>query len=90
MREVKLTADVHASWSDTAPRYRVYVDQDLMTERDFVYPGAEIYITEHILVNLMPGGHTVKIEQINGDNIQVKNITVDGQLIESHEFVVTE
>lgn len=90
MKEVKITADVHASWGETPPRYRVYVDHDLMTERDFIYPGSEIYITEHILVRLKPGGHFIRVEQVNGDNIKVKNITVDGELIDTHEFVVTE
>jgi len=90
MREVRITADVHASWGDAPPRYRVYVDQDLLTERDFIYPGSEIYITEHILVRLKPGGHVIKIEQINGDNIRIKNIQVDGNPIDSHEFVITE
>lgn len=90
MSEHLITADVYASWSDVPPRYRVFVDGDLMTERDFIYPGTQVYIKENILVNLKPGGHTVIIQQINGDNIKVKNITVDGKPNATHEFVTTE
>jgi hypothetical protein len=80
MKQYNITADVYASWGDVAPRYRVYVDHDLLTERDFVWPGHETFIREQILVDLAPGTHTLKIEHIgNNGKITVKNITVNGQ-----------
>jgi hypothetical protein len=93
MKEVKITADIQATWGDTPPRYRVFVDQTLMTERDFVYNGAEIYITESMLVRLKPGGHTITLEQVNGygtGTVKIKNIAVNNSPIDTHEFVVTE
>lgn len=77
--EHKITVDVYASWSTTSPRYRVYVDRDLLTERDFVWSGSDTYIREHIIVNLQSGTHSLKIEQVgNTGSIRTKNITVDG------------
>jgi len=90
MKEHLITADIYASWGDVPPRYRIYVDQDLITERDFTWPGTQIYITENILVNLPIGGHTVRIEQINGDNIKVKNLAVDHKPISNNEFSTLE
>lgn len=79
MTEHKITVDVYASWSTTSPRYRVYVDRDLLTERDFVWSGSDTYIREHIIVNLQSGTHSLKIEQVgNTGSIRTKNITVDG------------
>ena len=76
--EHKITADVHASWTDSYPSYRVYVDGDLLTERDFIWKGHEILIREHIVVDLAPGQHNLHIEQITPHGtIRVKNITVN-------------
>lgn len=75
----EITADVYGSWGTEHPCYRVYVDNDLLTERTFIWPGHEVYIKEHLAVDLKPGAHELRIEQINGHGkIQVKNITLDG------------
>jgi hypothetical protein len=60
-------------------RYRVYVDEELLTERDFIWDGLEFFIREHILVELEPGPHKLYIEEIpSGQRISIKNVTVDG------------
>lgn len=75
----QITADVYASWGDVHPLYRVYVDQDLLTERNFIWPGHEVYVQENMVVDLEPGFHELRVEQIgNQGKIQVKNVTVDG------------
>ena len=90
MREHVITVDVYARQGDQPPRYRIYVDNNLLTERDFVWPGHEIYIKENILVNLEPGQHNLTVEQINSfGSIQAKNVTVNGAP-SSWDFVVTE
>ena len=74
-----ITVDVYASWGDIPPRYRVYVDKDLLTERDFVWPAHEIFIKENIEVMLPAGDHSLYIEQVGSNGrIFTKNITVDG------------
>ena len=90
MSEHKITADVYAHWGEVGPRYRVYVDNDLLTERDFIWPGHEIFIRENIVVTLKPGAHTLRIEQVNtGGSIEIRNITVDGEP-STNEFVIGE
>lgn len=79
MKLHEITVDVYASGGDVQPRYRVYVDSDLLTERDFIWPGHEIFIKEHIEVNLTAGSHSLRVEQVGTNGrIYVKNITVDG------------
>ena len=85
-----VSIDVHAHWGDKPPVYRVYVDNDLLTERDFTWPGPEIFIQEQIIVNLTPGAHSVKIEHANRHGtITVKNIQVNGQA-SAADFVISE
>lgn len=80
--EHNLTVDVHASWSDLPPSYRVYVDSDLLTERDFVWDGHNTYIKEIIVVNLQPGQHTLTVEQITPHGqIRTKNATLNNNAI---------
>jgi len=74
-----ITADVYAHWGEVSPRYRVYVDSDLLTERDFGWPGHEVFIRENIVVDLEPGAHRLRIEQVGKQGkIQVKNVMLDG------------
>jgi hypothetical protein len=77
--EHEITLEVYAHWGDVPPRYRVYVDNDLLTERDFIWKGTSTYIKENIVVRLKAGQHQVRVEQINeSGSIQIKNIRVDG------------
>ena len=90
MKQHLITADVYAHWGAVSPSYRVYVNNDLLTERDFGWPGHEVFIRENIVVDLNPGVHQLRIEQIgNNGKIQVKNITVDGAP-STLTFTVTE
>lgn len=85
-----ITVDIYASWGDLHPRYRVYVDNDLLTERDFIWPSHETYIKEHIEVNLNAGPHSLRIEQVGTHGkIQAKNVVVDG-VASTANFITVE
>jgi hypothetical protein len=78
MKEIVITVDVYGRWSERAPIYRVYVDDNLLTERDFIWNNS--FIRENIIVNLEPGEHSVKVEQTTPyGTITAKNIQVDGK-----------
>jgi len=84
-----ITADVYAHWGDVSPRYRVFVDGDLLTERDFGWPGHEVFIRENIVVELEPGTHELHIEQVNKQGkIQIKNVMLNGRA-SGTQFVTT-
>ena len=90
MRQYVITVDVYAHWSITPPVYRVFVDNELLTERDFIWPGDEIFIKENIIVDLNPGEHQVRVEKVSGfGNIETKNVTLDG-VPSAAEFITTE
>lgn len=90
MKQHTITADVYAHWGDVSPKYRVFVDGDLLTERDFGWPGHEVFIRENIVVDLAPGLHTLSIEQTNTHGtLQVKDVTVDG-IASAFQFTTAE
>jgi hypothetical protein len=79
MIEHTITLEIYAHWGDMPPRYRIYVDDNLLTERDFIWKGTQHYIKENIIVNLRSGKHNVKVDQINNSGtLEIRNIRVDG------------
>jgi hypothetical protein len=96
----ELTMEIHAHWGDKPPAYRIYVNDDLLTERTFNYPGNTTYIREHIVVDLAPGSHFIQLIQLDTDNttatITEKNIFHNGSPLQSivngsrHHFTVSE
>jgi hypothetical protein len=70
MKEVSISIDLLCKWredEDPPPVYRLYVDDDLLTERTYIWRNSDQYIREKIVVYLEPGLHKVKIEPLNPD-----------------------
>lgn len=61
----KMEIDVHAHWTDDPPVYRIFVDEELITERRFVWKSYEFHIKEHLCCNLATGVHTLKLENVS-------------------------
>jgi hypothetical protein len=75
----------HKNW-DSSPVYRIYVDDDLLTERTWQWPAYETYIKENIEVDVDSGTHRIYIENCSpNSNINFKNLTVNGQLISTED-----
>lgn len=69
-----ITVDVQAEWTDVPPIYRIYVDQDLLTERTFGWNGTQTYITEIIACELETGVHTLRLENCNkAGRVELRN-----------------
>ena len=75
-----LKFDVHCHWSETPPIYRIYVDNDMIVERTFGWPGYNVYIQENMVCDLAPGVHCVRIENCNeSGDLQLLKLRVDNQ-----------
>jgi len=80
MAHTVLAVDVYCNTAQNGtPAYRVYVDNDLLTERNWLWPTWEIYIEENIEVDLESGNHKVYIESCGADSsFTCKNLRVNG------------
>lgn len=85
VKQAELVIDVHCQYGGQSPRYRIYVDNDLITERSFTWESVKQYVEEHIIVNVHPGQHTIRIENVDPDLgiITAKNLRLDGVLASS-------
>ena len=70
--------------SDKPLIYRLYVDDDLITERTFIW-GDKMCVSENIFVNLENGIHSIVAETIITDpmfgvfeNFKITDLSVDG------------
>ena len=63
---VKMELDVHAKWNTHPPMYRVYVNDELFNERNYMWQPSE-YVTEILQIKAEPGEYTVKIENFSGE-----------------------
>jgi hypothetical protein len=81
MTHTCIDIDVWCKWVYTPPVYRVYVDDDLLTERNFIWESSRHYVREHIEVLLDSGWHEVRIENCNKGEAEFipNNIIVNGQ-----------
>ena len=73
---VRVQADVHCEWEGLAPIYRVYVNDELFTERTWRW--TDMYLEENLEIEAEPGEYRMRFELVPPHlaNLQVKNIRV--------------
>ena len=59
LRYAELKFDLHCYHENTNPRYRVYVDQDLITERTFTWR-TDQYVEETVIIEAPVGTHRLR------------------------------
>lgn len=84
-----LTVEVTCHWSVDPPSYRIYVNEDLLTERTFAWAGYQFYIKENLAVDIPAGMHNLRLENLgpNGKFI-LRNFQIDGNA--SNEIFLKE
>jgi len=60
---VRVACDVHCEWDGTPPRYRVYVNDELFTERKFTWK--QEFLEESMQIDAPPGDYTVRFELLD-------------------------
>ena len=71
-QSVQISYDVHCDWAGAPPRYRLYVEGELFTERTFNF--VQSYLNEVIPIDAVPGDYVVRYEMIDSNgHIAVDN-----------------
>jgi hypothetical protein len=75
-KDVSVTADVYCRWSGPPPIYRLYVSDELFSERTFVWENG--YLTECFHVRAEPGDYRLRYETVTEGtaSISVENLRV--------------
>ena len=76
---IHLSTDVQCHWSETPPIYRIYVDGDMLTERTFRWAGYQNYIREHVVCELTPGAHMIRVENCSQQgSLKLSSLIIEG------------
>jgi hypothetical protein len=74
---VKLLCDVECEWTGKPPRYRAYVDDELFTERTWIWEN--VYLEEAFQIEAFPGKYTIRYELVDTKNatLRARNFRVE-------------
>jgi hypothetical protein len=88
---VKMELDVFAKWNTHPPMYRVYVNDELFNERNYMWQPTE-YVTEILQISAEPGEYTVRIENHGGEFTTRKLRCSYGsaEIIDNETFCIVE
>ena len=78
--------DVYCRWTGPFPRYRCYVNDELFSERTWIWN--DVYLEESFQIQAVPGRYTVRVELLDTEHasIKVRNLRVDT----GHGFVAPD
>lgn len=89
---IAVTIDIYCEWLSEAPQYRLYVNNELFTERTFSY-NSDTYLQEIIQLHAFPGIYEIKVELLTEKflNFTAKNLQIKkghAKVIDDHKFEV--
>ena len=67
---VTVIADVNLKWAENPPRYRCYVNDELFTERTWIWN--ECYLEENIHIYAEPGQYSIRYELVDPEAAKIK------------------
>lgn len=73
--------DVSCSWTETPPRYRVFVNNELFAERTFIWNG-DYYLEEALTIQGAPGEYIISCENVDPEHGEFKFKNM--RLVEGH------
>ena len=90
---VQIAFDLDCTWSDTNPRYRVYVNQELFTERTWIWRND--YLEEMLQISAEPGKYSITFELVDPESGQLtvtnpRVIQGAARMYHNHTLVIFE
>ena len=86
-KSVQVQCEVYCKWDGNDTRYRVYVNDELFTERSWIWNAKEYYLEELITIEAPPGQYKIKYELLEptGSALKIKNMQAIGKNAIMHE-----
>jgi len=75
-----------------SPRYRLYVNDELFTERTYTWTGTK-YLRENLQIDAPPGEYFINIEKVDPAKFRIRNTSVDlgpAEILDSTTFRITQ
>lgn len=92
MQDLKIEVDILCEWQTEPQAYRLYINDDLYTERTYVWRNPNQWVREMLVAELAHGKHTIKILPVNGKfhGFKLANFAINDKLqdLENGTFTV--
>lgn len=90
-KSVQVHCDVYCKWDGNDTRYRLYVNDELFTERSWIWNGKEYYLEEVIAIEAPPGRYEIKYELLEPTHskLGIKNMRVTSGTATIHKNQTT-
>ena len=77
-KSVQVHCDVYCKWNGSDTRYRLYVNDELFTERSWIWNGKDYYLEEVVTIEALPGLYKIKYELLapTDSKLKIKNMRV--------------
>lgn len=77
-KSIQILCDVYCKWDGNDTRYRLYVNNELFTERSWIWNGKDYYLEEAIPIEAVPGLYNIRYELVEpcGSKLKIKNMRV--------------
>lgn len=90
---VRILCDVHCDWTGDPPIYRAYINEELFTERTWIWQ--EQYLEEAFQIKAAPGKYKILYELLDPTSAQIRavNFRVDwgpAKILTGSEFIILE
>ena len=89
LTQTKILFNLYCDWKHFPPTYRVYFNDELMTEREYIWKNDQQLVQENVpVIADITKAHTIRIEQVKPQNgtFTVKELTA-GKLDVTVEIV---
>ena len=70
LQSVQFEYEVHCDWTGTPPVYRLYVNDEMFTERTFIWSNK--YLEEVVSIEALPGDYVIRYE-LHGNGMLTAN-----------------
>lgn len=92
MQDLRIEVDVYCEWQIEPQAYRLYIDNDLYTERTYIWHNPNQWVREILVAELESGEHTIKLEPVTSgfSGFKLQNFAVNNQFqnLENGKFTV--
>lgn len=70
----RIEFDLHFQWKKNPPAYRLYVNDEMFTERTYIWSGTQ-YLSEILQLEAPPGKYIIRIENLGKGTFKMRNLT---------------
>ena len=90
-KSVQVQCDVYCKWDGNDTRYRLYINDELFTERSWIWSSKEYYLEEIITIESLPGLYKIRYELLEptGSKLKIRNMRVTTKNAVIHEDQTT-